>query len=72
MDWKPWETHKMPPPDLHGIPEPPCKNCRHWRPQAKFMDLPTGAIFDGVVCCHAPDQHQDFSCYKPSSKGGDQ
>jgi hypothetical protein len=68
MDWKPWQTFKRNPPDLLGVNAPPCPDCRHWKPQAKFMDLPTGQIFDGVVCCHAEDMHHDFSCFRSNDQ----
>lgn len=62
--WKPWEICKRDPLDLPEIKGPPCKWCKHWRPQVKFMELDTGMIFDGVVCCHSMEQVQDFSCFR--------
>lgn len=64
-EWKPWIFYAGRTPDkLIDLNEPPCKWCCHWNPEIKFCPSPEGQAFDGVVCCHAEDQHQDFSCYK--------
>lgn len=63
FDWQPWEDYKKTTLLALPITEPPCKNCKFWNPQPQFTNLRTGMKFDGVICCHAEYQHQDFSCY---------
>lgn len=69
MDWQPWRDYETPPNvvkvEILDIPEPPCKNCVHWRPQRLYLDTDKGVIFDGVKLCHSPDMVSDFSCYIP-------
>ena len=67
-DWYPWtETEGSPPEATNGgepITEPPCKRCRHWKPEVTFRGTPQGQVPDGVRLCHADNMHQDFSCFK--------
>ena len=63
MTWDPFAIAKSlkvltMPLDVTG---PPCSDCAHWRPEAKF-DTRWG--LDGVRMCHAEEQHRDFSCFK--------
>lgn len=67
MQWSPWDTHKVCPPDLLGIDAPPCSGCKFWRPQARFVELrEVGMQWDGVVCCHTEHMEHDFSCFRPA------
>jgi hypothetical protein len=59
MKWIPWEQFAMQQPTL-PILAPPCPECRFWRPVQKFDERGRA---DGVICCHAAEQHKDFSCY---------
>ncbi len=68
MKWEPWETFKANS-EVLDISEPPCKDCKFWKPQNRYAHTPNGFIFYGIVCCHTYDgQESDFSCYK--QKGG--
>lgn len=65
MDWKPWEEYADA--NLVDLPieEPPCKHCKHWKPQRLLDFSVTGQEFGGVRCCWSDRQRHDFSCYKP-------
>ena len=52
---------KMP---VLNIEEPPCKLCRFWIPQQKYIETEQGFMSCGVKLCHAEKQYSDFSCYK--------
>lgn len=62
--WKPWDVYKRSA-DIPKIKEPPCPHCRFWRPQVQYIHTSAGYLWDGIRCCHAEDQHHDFSCFKP-------
>lgn len=51
------------------VPEPPCKNCHFFRPQAIFKRYgnSVGQTFDGIKMCWADDMEHDFSCWKPKN-----
>jgi hypothetical protein len=64
VKWEPWEDYKE---DSALLPifAPPCPNCKFWKPQRRYVELGEyGLKFDGIVCCHAKEQHCDFSCYR--------
>ncbi len=67
--FEPWETYKPKSETVLDItvPEPPCKDCKFWKPERQFTSNPgtVGQIYSGVILCHAKDMHNDFSCYKP-------
>ena len=64
-NWKPWEEYADA--NLVDLPieEPPCKHCKHWKPQSLLDFSVTGQEFGGVRCCWLDRQRHDFSCYKP-------
>lgn len=51
MKWEPWNIQS------NG---PPCRECRHWKPQFKYF--PDGT-HDGIRCCQAENMWPDFSCF---------
>gem|GEM_PF-6789832 len=67
MKWFPWTELKCEPPqatnDGKPITEPPCRQCKHWKPEVTFHDGPSGQVAEGVRLCHAKDMHHDFSCF---------
>ena len=63
MRWEPWDLYKVELEEIKEITEPPCKRCRHWKPQPIFKSSEFGLKFDGIVCCHSNEQEHDFSCY---------
>ena len=67
--FKPLEEYGNTKPANHilPIPEPPCKHCKWWSPQAIFYQAFDGFHFDSVRLCWAEpgSMHQDFSCYIP-------
>ena len=71
MKWEPWITFKKTfkktkeEEDILPIYEPPCKNCRHWRPGRFYSS--TG-MFDGIIACRSADMHYDFSCYEDKDR----
>lgn len=67
--WQPWEDFKSGP-EVLPIFGPPCPYCRFWYPVRKFAEYGGGQHFDGVILCHADEQHRDFSCYKPPHDRG--
>jgi hypothetical protein len=66
--WEPWVTFR----DATGalpIAAPPCAHCQRWQPVAEWMTLLNGAkIFDCVRLCHAIEQSNDFSCFRPKNE----
>lgn len=50
-----------------SVLEPPCKNCKNWKPHRE-AEVVTGTkgrlIVAGVVCCIAAEMYQDFSCFE--------
>lgn len=65
-EWKPWETYDQDA-EVLPIPEPPCKECRYWKPQRQYIKSTyrkIGMVCDGIICCHAFEMFSDFSCFK--------
>lgn len=63
MKWEPWNDNKNKAPVTLDVAEPPCKECKFWRPRI----VTTGyGEYGGVVLCVAKDMQNDFSCYKPN------
>lgn len=74
MNWKPWNTSAIESPPVKNfgeeITEPPCKHCRSFKPQLRFLETESGMISDGVVICHAREMQADFSCYVKRNQDG--
>lgn len=73
--WEPWSDASpdldAPPATNHGQPiqGPPCVGCRYWRPQWNYARTERGITFDGIQCCHTPnDMESDFSCFRPKEQ----
>lgn len=47
--------------DILDILEPPCKNCRFWKPHRTYDE---SLIYTGIQCCISKEIWKDFSCYK--------
>jgi hypothetical protein len=51
--------------EILDIPEPPCKDCKNWKPQREFRFIPgKGQEYDGLRLCVAGDMYHDFSCFE--------
>ena len=66
MDRKEWNKIYR---DLPSIPpldvsEPPCPQCKYWRPQPKVAMVKGAQVVQGVILCHAEDMYRDFSCFE--------
>ena len=46
---------------LEQVKEPPCKNCKHFRPEVTVGGMYDS--FDDYTVCHSDDMHSDFSCF---------
>lgn len=57
-EWKPWDIQ---------IDGPPCKRCKFWRPEFRYMIIEkTGdEVPDGVRMCQTTEMYHDFSCFVP-------
>lgn len=57
--WNPWIIYEK---ELDPLPieEPPCKNCKHFRPMRRYFETK----FEGVRLCHANKMHSDFRCFE--------
>jgi hypothetical protein len=67
VKWQPWYKATGTPPEATNngepITEPPCKHCKHWKPEIVFIRGNEGQVVNGVRLCHSESQHQDFSCF---------
>ena len=45
------------------LSEPPCKECKYFKPQAVFILDRSRLTFDGCDICHATEMFGDFSCF---------
>lgn len=61
MKWEPWKTEEKEFNDILDILEPPCKNCRFWKPHRTYDE---SLIYTGIQCCISKEIWKDFSCYK--------
>ncbi len=64
MNWEPWATFRETVERL-PIDEPPCKNCRYFRPHRRYSER---GDFVGVRCCVANAMQSDFSCFEEKLK----
>lgn len=73
--WQP-EIDFNQPPEALPIPEPPCRDCRFWRPtriykraSCRHYDHKSVVEFVGVRCCWAEKMYPDFSCFERKREG---
>ncbi len=63
-NFNPWDDFEKDP-EILPIEDPPCKYCKHWRPQRIYREDILGSVFDGVRLCWSDnDPEHDFSCFK--------
>lgn len=65
MDRKQWDKvyRQLPKIPALKISEPPCRHCRHWRPEPNIKVHKGAQVVQGIVLCQAENMHRDFSCY---------
>jgi len=65
VKWEPWHEFKL---DLEllniPITEPPCKNCKLFKPR---FDFSIDGKPNGVRLCQAERMYNDYSCYTEES-----
>lgn len=61
MKWNPEEYNPRVESFIPQIKEPPCKDCKHFRPHRRFK---TYGEPDGVRICQAEHMKNDFKCYE--------
>ncbi len=65
----PWEDkYDFPQLPKLDIKDPPCKHCKHWKPQVRYYQNKDGLHFDSVRLCWKVDYNDghmqaDFSCF---------
>lgn len=72
MKFEPWKYahHEIPTLNIH---EPPCRHCRCWNPQQRYVHTDSGYEPSGVTLCHSLDGMQrDFSCFMERGASNDE
>ena len=69
-DFQPWA-------EMHAILDkikregPPCLRCKYWFVSVRTWNCRGKPAFDGLQLCHAPEQYDDFSCFRPKESLAD-